>query len=92
MRIAITGSIADWLVPEADAEAADALLAKAVQRQHDENKQQLLTVFPPWSKEHEHLVARGFVETPSANWLQRRMIDHRQVPRVRGSLRRDGER
>lgn len=81
--------IADWLVPEADAEAADALLAKAVQRQHDENKQHLLTVFPPWSKEHEHLVARGFVETPSANWLQRRMIHNIHVPRVTAEFMAD---
>jgi len=67
-------TIADWLVPEADGDAIDALLAQAVQRQHDEGKQRLMTVFPPWSKEHAHLLARGFVETPSANWLQRRLI------------------
>jgi len=67
-------TIADWLVPENDDAASDALLAKAVQRQHDEQKQRLMTVFPPWSHEAKHLLQRGFIETPSANWLQRRMI------------------
>jgi hypothetical protein len=77
-----SSTIVDWLVPEADAEAADALLNKAVQRQHDEKKERLLAVFPPWSKEHEHLVARGFVETPSANWMQRRLIHNICIPQV----------
>jgi hypothetical protein len=67
-------TIADWLVPEADADAADALLARAVARQHDEGRQRLMAVFPPWSHEHAHLLARGFVETPSSTWLQRRLI------------------
>lgn len=67
-------TIADWVVPESDREAADALLAKAVQRQHEEGRERLMAVFPPWSSEHRHLVERGFVETPSANWLQRRLI------------------
>jgi len=67
-------TIADWSVPEADIDAADALLAKAVERQHHEGKQRLMTVFPPWSFEHRHLVARGFAEAPSSNWLQRRLI------------------
>ncbi|MEC7724034.1 MAG: hypothetical protein VYD05_00870 [Planctomycetota bacterium] len=67
-------TIADWAAPEADVEAADALLAKAVARQQEEQKQRLMTVFPPWSHEHRHLVQRGFVETPSATWLQRRLI------------------
>ena len=50
---------------------ADALLAKAVERQQ-ESKHQLMTVFPPWSR--DCLVQRGFVETPSATWLRRRLI------------------
>lgn len=67
-------TIVDWLVPEADDGAADALLAAAVRRQHEQQSERLMAVFPPWSHEHQHLVARGFVETPSANWLQRRLI------------------
>ena len=67
-------TIADWLVPEADTESADALLACAVRRQNEEEKERLMTVFPPWSHEFQHLLRRGFVETPSANWLQRRLI------------------
>jgi hypothetical protein len=75
-------TIADWLVPEAHQEAADALLVKAIQRQHDEQKQRLMTVFPPWSKEHQHLLTRGFVETPSANWMQRRLIHNICKPQI----------
>lgn len=67
-------TIADWLVPEADVEAADALLAAAGRRQHEQGKQRLMTVLPPWSFEHRHLRQRGFVEVPSATWLQRRLI------------------
>lgn len=67
-------TIADWLVPEADVEAADALLAAAVRRQHEQQKERLMTVFPPWSHEHRLLLARGFAEVASANWMQRRMI------------------
>ena len=67
-------TIADWMVPERDEGAVDALLCAATTRQHDEGKERLMTVFPPWSAEHRLLVARGFVETPSATWLQRRMI------------------
>lgn len=75
-------TIADWLVPEADVAAADALLAAAVRRQHEEQKQRLMTVLPPWSCEHRHLRARGFEEVPSANWLQRRLIHNICKPEI----------
>ncbi len=67
-------TIADWLVPERDVEAADALLAAAVQRQHEQGRQRLMTVFPGWSAEFALLRQRGFAVVPSANWLQRRLI------------------
>lgn len=67
-------TIVDWLVPAADEEAADALLAAAVRRQREQGRQRLMAVFPPWSSQHALLVARGFVETPSSQWLQRRLI------------------
>ncbi len=67
-------TIADWLVPEADGEAQDALLAAAVRRQRDEGRQRLMTVLPPWSPEAARFVDRGFAWTPSATWMQRRMI------------------
>lgn len=67
-------TIADWLVPERDGEAQDALLAAAVRRQHEEGKQRLMTVFPGWSAEHRALQARGFAVVPSATWMQRRLI------------------
>jgi hypothetical protein len=69
-------TIVDWLVPEHDDEAQGALLAAAVRRQGEEQKQRLMTVFPPWSKEHARLVAAGFELVPSATWLQRRLIQH----------------
>jgi hypothetical protein len=75
-------TISDWLVPEADKGAVDALLAQAVKRQNEDNRQRLMAVFPPWSAEHGHLVAQGFEETPSANWMQRRMIHNICLPQV----------
>lgn len=77
-----SATIADWLVPEVEVDAADGLLAKAVQRQRDEQKERLLTVFPAWSHEHQHFLARGFVETPSATWMQRRLIHNICIPQV----------
>ncbi|MFY9342191.1 MAG: hypothetical protein WAT39_06870 [Planctomycetota bacterium] len=69
-----SATIVDWLVPAGDTATADALLAAAVRRQHDENKERLLAVFPQWSAEWRLLGARGFQHTPSANWLQRRLV------------------
>lgn len=67
-------TIADWLVPEPDVAAMDALLAAANRRQREQGRQRLMTVLPPWSLEAQRLVERGFAWTPSANWLQRRLI------------------
>jgi hypothetical protein len=67
-------TIADWLVPEGDAAARDALLAAAVGRQREQGRKRLMTVLPPWSAEAAAFAARGFVWTPSANWLQRRLV------------------
>jgi hypothetical protein len=75
-------TIADWLVPEGDASACDALLAVAVRRQHEQGKQRLMTVFPAWSAEHAALSARGFETVPSANWLQRRLVHNICIPQV----------
>ena len=67
-------TIADWLAGERDRDAIDALLAVAVRRQHEQKKQRLLAVFAPWSAEAKELAARGFASTPSATWLQRRLV------------------
>jgi Acetyltransferase (GNAT) domain len=75
-------TIVDWLVPEHDAAAADALLAAAVRRQQDGGKQRLMTVLPPWSHEARVLQQRGFEWTPSANWLQRRLVHNICIPQV----------
>lgn len=75
-------TIVDWLVSEHDAAAGEALLAVAVRRQHEEQKERLLAVFPPWSAEHRTLVARGFALVPSATWLQRRLIHNICKPQI----------
>ena len=67
-------TIADWMVPAEDAETIDAVVQVAVQRARQEGKASLMTVFPEWSTEWAALVQRGFVQTPSANWLERRLV------------------
>ncbi len=75
-------TIADWVVPVADTDAQDALLAAAVRRQHEAGRQRLLTVLPAWSAEWRHFEQRGFVVTPSATWMQRRMIHNICAPPI----------
>jgi hypothetical protein len=41
-----------------------------------------MTVLPPWSAEAGTFAARGFVWTPSAHWLQRRLVHNICVPQV----------
>lgn len=77
-----SATIADWLASERDVDAADALLAVATRRQHEQGKQRLLTVFAPWSHEWRHLQQRGFVPAPSATWLGRRLVHNLCVPQV----------
>jgi hypothetical protein len=72
-------TIVDLVVPPGDEAALDALLGAAVHRQHQEGKERLMTVLPAWSSEWRHLEQRGFLPTPSANWLQRRLI-HNILP------------
>jgi hypothetical protein len=43
-------------------------------RARDERKVRLMTVFPEWSVEWRALAARDFQKTPSANWLERRLV------------------
>ena len=69
-----SATIADWLASETDDVAIDALVHVASRRLIEEEKQLLMTVFPEWSAEWRALEGRGFVKTPSANWLQRRMV------------------
>ena len=73
-------TIVDWLCPEDDEEARDALLAAAVARQRQEGKQRLMTVLPEWSKERQALLGRGFAHVPSANWMQRRLVHNINHP------------
>ncbi len=69
-----SATIADWLASETDDAAIDALVHVASKRLIEESKELLMTVFPEWSAEWRALEGRGFVKTPSANWLQRRMV------------------
>jgi hypothetical protein len=75
-------TIADWLVPEGDVEAQDALLARAVARQHEEQRSRLMTVVPGWSREDRMLAARGFALHSSGEWLQRRLVHNINHPPV----------
>ncbi len=77
-----SATIVDWLVPARDGDAIEALLAAAVRSQHEERKERLLAVFPPWSSEAQALLAHGFVTTPSSTWLQRRLIHNINVPQL----------
>ncbi|MCB9885671.1 MAG: hypothetical protein H6838_09275 [Planctomycetes bacterium] len=67
-------TVADWMVPEADAAATSSLLHVATRRAAEEGKQRLMTVFPEWSSEWRAFEQHGFVKTPSKNWLERRLV------------------
>lgn len=77
-----SATICDWLVPEADTAALDALLAVATRRQQEGHRERLIAVFPQWSPEWRALEARGFVKTPSATWHQRRLIHNVNIPAI----------
>lgn len=67
-------TIADWLASEHDAAVMQALLHVATRRAAEEQKVRLMTVCPEWSAEWRGFAAAGFVKTPSANWLERRLV------------------
>ena len=69
-----SATIADWMAGETDNAAIDALVHVATRRLADEKLVRSMAVFPEWSAEWLSLEARGFRKTPSANWLQRRMV------------------
>jgi hypothetical protein len=77
-----SATIVDWLASERDRETADALVAAAVGRQHQEGRQRLVAVFPQWSPEWFALVDRGFEPVPSSTWMQRRLIHNICIPQV----------
>jgi hypothetical protein len=67
-------TVADWLVQEGDAGATAALLHAATRRAAEDGRQRLMAVFPEWSAEWRAFEHHGFVKTPSANWLERRLV------------------
>ncbi|MEM7201420.1 MAG: hypothetical protein AAF628_14210 [Planctomycetota bacterium] len=66
-------TIADWVVGTEDTETADALVAAAVARGRERDRRTLLAVFADGAPEHAAMQRRGFVVTPSSNWLERRL-------------------
>jgi hypothetical protein len=73
-------AVAEFLAAERDAAATDALLHAATKSTQSAGKQGLVAVFPDWAAEWRDFEARGFVKTPSANWLQRRLVYLRFTP------------
>ncbi|MBX3461799.1 MAG: hypothetical protein KF830_01395 [Planctomycetes bacterium] len=67
-------TVADWLAREDDAAAADALLHAVAGRTRSAGRHGVVAVFPEWSAEWRAFEARAFAKTPSANWLQRRLV------------------
>lgn len=75
-------TIADWVVPEADTDTADALLATATRRGREGGRSQVLTVFPTPSREYAALVDRGFRAVPSSDYLERRLTHRIYHPQM----------
>jgi hypothetical protein len=67
-------TIADWLVPPADEAAGVALIAAAARRARAAQRARLLAVFADWAPEHALLRRLRFSITPSAQWLERRLM------------------
>lgn len=67
-------TIADWMVQEGDHEATQALLHAATLRSQQDGRLRLMAVFPEASHEWQQLERHGFVKTPSANWMERRVV------------------
>lgn len=74
--------IADWLVPEADTETMDALLAVATNRGRENGRDTLITVFADPSPEYGSFVNRGFSVVPSAQILERRLTHRIYHPQM----------
>jgi hypothetical protein len=82
-------TIADWMVPRADAEVADALLAVAALRGKQTGRRLLLAVFPDHAPEHAWACARGFSIVPSADTLERRLTYRINQPGLTFEMLRD---
>ncbi len=67
-------TIADWIVPEADTETADALLSAIAARAQKHDRRQVMAVFADTSAEAAWCSSRGFEIVPSSQTLERRLI------------------
>jgi hypothetical protein len=74
--------IADWVVPEADTETMDALLAVATTRGRETGRESLMTVLANPSPEYRNLVTRGFSVVPSSKTLERRLTHRIYHPQM----------
>ncbi len=77
-------TIADWIVPAGDEDAAVALIAAAAARGRAGGRRTLLAVFAASSAEHGAFRRRGFAVVPSANWLERRIAYRTFHPQMTG--------
>jgi hypothetical protein len=77
-------TIADWVVPAADSETMDALVAAAARRGVQRSRRTLMAVFAEASSQHRDLLARGFAAVPSADTVERRLIYRVLNPPVTG--------
>ncbi len=66
-------TIVDWVVPEGDTDAADALVARTTAIAREQNRGRVMVVFAANSPEHASFVARGFSIEPSETVLERRL-------------------
>jgi hypothetical protein len=75
-------TIVDWMVPEADVETFDALLATATQHARLAGRSQVMAVFPDPSPEYRRLIERGFAVAPSREILERRLTHRIYHPQM----------
>lgn len=66
-------AIIDWLVPDLDNGAAQALLCAAAERARYFDRNRLMAMFTPHSPESAYLQARAFSLAPSADYFERRL-------------------
>lgn len=67
-------TIADWVVPEADEDAAAALVAAAHDAARTARRERLMVIFPANSPEHAAMRKLGFEVVPSATYMERPLI------------------
>ena len=75
-------TIVDWIVPEGDLEAFDALLGRATQRAREMGRAQVMAVFPDPSLEFARLKERDFSVVSSEHYEERRLTHRIYHPQM----------